>query len=62
MKYPKLNKKELDVVNKRRFAYLKTEIVRSIEFDNKENELGLTKKDIEILSWNLATNIISRPY
>ncbi len=62
MKYPKINKTELDFINKKRFDSLKKEIEASIQFDNKENELGLTKNDIELIAWNLATRIISKPY
>jgi hypothetical protein len=58
MKYPRINKEKLDGINRKRFDVIKKEIQNSIEFDNQENELGLTKKDIELLSWNCATNLI----
>lgn len=62
MKYPKINKKDLDFINKKRFTNLYETIYNQIDFDNRENELGLVKGDIEILSWNSATVIISQPY
>ena len=62
MKYPKINKKELDIINKTRFNNIYNIIYNQIEFDNKENQLKLIKRDIEILSWNSATRIISQPY
>ena len=62
MKYPTINKTKLDSINKKRFDNLIKEIKASIDFDNNENELGLSKKDIDLLAWNLATRIIIRPY
>lgn len=62
MQYPKINETKLDSINRKRFDSLKKEIVESIIFDNKENQLGLSAKDIDLISWNLATNIIVRPY
>ncbi len=62
MKYPRFNKKQLDEFNKKRFDGLYAVIKKQISFDNKENELNLTKGDIEILAWNSAVLIISRPY
>jgi hypothetical protein len=62
MKYPKINKKELDTINKKRFTNLYTMIYTQVSFDNKENILGLSKSDIEMLSWNSAVIIISQPY
>lgn len=62
MKYPRINKTTLDFVNKNRFRKLYKTIYEQIDFDSKENDLGLTKGDIEILAWNSATIIISQPY
>lgn len=62
MKYPKINKKELDLINKSRFLCLLQTIGESLDFDNKENDLGLSQNDKELLAWNIATNIISKPY
>lgn len=62
MRYPKINKTPLDFINKYRFNNLRKVIGDSIQFDNEENELGLSKKDVELLTWNLATNIISKPF
>lgn len=62
MKYPKINKKELDIINKKRFANLYNTILTQVQFDNKENDMKLVKGDIEILAWNIATMIISQPY
>lgn len=62
MRYPKINKTPLDFINKHRFNNLYRVIGDSLKFDNKENELGLSKKDIEMLAWNLSVNIISQPY
>ena len=62
MKYPRINKKELDVVNKKRFTNLYNIILTQIQFDNKENELKLTKSDTELLAWNTSVLIISQPY
>ena len=54
-KYPKIDGENLDCVNRRRFDHFKKAAVYSISFDNKENKLNLTKEDIELLAWNLAT-------
>lgn len=62
MEYPKINKKELDIINKKRFANLYNTILTQVEFDNRENDMKLIKGDIEILAWNTATIIISQPY
>ncbi len=62
MKYPKINKKELDFINKKRFINLYNVIHSQIAFDNNLNSLKLTKKDIEVLAWNSVTMIISQPY
>ena len=55
MKYPniKVEGKKIEV-NKVLFAWLHDQIKRSITFDNRENKLGLSKKDMELLSWNGA--------
>lgn len=62
MKFPRINKKELDMINRKRFSNLYNTILKQVEFDNKENEMKLLKGDIEILAWNIATIIISQPY
>lgn len=62
MRYPKINKTPLDFINKHRFNNLYRVIGDSLKSDNKENELGLSKKDIELLAWNLSVDIISQPY
>jgi len=59
MKYPLINKKELDNINKQKFVVMKRVISSQIEFDNGQNEFGLTRKDIELLSWNAATRLIT---
>lgn len=62
MKYPKINKKGLDTINRKRFANLYNTIFTQVQFDNKENDMKLVKGDMEILAWNIATMIISQPY
>lgn len=62
MKYPKINKKELDTINKKRFTNLYNSIITQIQFDNKENDMKLVKGDVEILAWNIAMIIITQPY
>ena len=56
MKYPtlKIDGKKVKY-EKKEFDRLERCINRSITFDNQENNLGLTKKDIGLLSWNGAT-------
>lgn len=41
MTYPKINKTPLDFINRNRFNNLRKIIGNSINFDNKENKLGL---------------------
>ena len=55
MKYPtiKVNGKKIRI-NKLVFDWLYNQITSSITMDNRENELGLSKKDIELVSWNSA--------
>lgn len=62
MKYPRINKKTLDSVNRKRFDSLFEKIFEQIKFDNIENGLGIKYRDIELLAWNSATVIISQPY
>jgi hypothetical protein len=62
MRYPKINKKELDTINKKRFTNLYNTIYNQITFDQKENKLKITKGDVELLAWNSATVIVSQPY
>lgn len=59
MKYPTINKEKLDSINRRKFDVLKKAIFESIDFDSKENQLELSHQDKELLSWNLATNLIT---
>ena len=62
MKYPRINKTELDSINRKRFKNLHNAIITQIKFDNQENNMKLIKGDVEILAWNIATIIISQPY
>lgn len=62
MKYPRIDKKELDTINKKRFLNLYNTILTQVQFDNKENDMKLIETDMEILAWNTATMIISQPY
>jgi len=41
--------------NKTQFRKLYKSLRDTIVFDNKENELGLSKKDTSLLAWNCAT-------
>lgn len=62
MKYPKINKKELSKEGRFFFnLFLKT-TKKSLTFDNKENDLSLSKAGIDILSWNIATNLVTSKY
>ena len=58
MKYPviKIDGKPIKL-DKKLFDTYKDNLTRSIAFDNQENKLGLSKKDIELLSWNGAVNV-----
>lgn len=58
MKYPKIkiDGKEIKI-NKKIFDWYHNQIVKSITFDNKQNKLGLTKDDIELISWNSAVMV-----
>ena len=62
MKYPKIDNTKLDIINQKRFDSLYGVLCEQIEFDNEENELRLTKSDIELLAYNSAVRIISQPY
>lgn len=56
MKYPKIKVDGKPIkLDKKLFDRIRIRIKRSITFDNKENELGLTTKDIKLLSWNSTT-------
>jgi hypothetical protein len=55
-KYPRIKVDgKIFKLNKKLFDMVRIQIKKSISFDNKENELGLTGKDIKLLSWNAAT-------
>jgi hypothetical protein len=58
MKYPKVNKKELSGLNKAKFDLYLKKIKGMLQFDNKENQFNLSKKDVDLISWNCAVNII----
>jgi len=62
MKYPKINKKELDTINKSRFKNLYNTILEQILSDKEENEIKLVKGEAEMIAWNVATVLITRPY
>lgn len=55
MKYPtfRIDGKKIQV-NQPLFDWLYNRIKKSITFDNQENKLELSKKDVELLSWNSA--------
>ena len=56
MKYPRIKiDGKIIKLDKRLFDVIRRTLKKSILFDNKENELGLTAKDIELVSWNSAT-------
>ena len=61
MKYPiiRISGKPIKL-NKKLFDLIRRTISKSISFDNKENDLGLTIKDIKLLSWNSATMFFPR--
>ena len=58
MKYPviKVSGKKVKI-DKKMFDWYKKRLHGSIEMDNVENDLGLTKKDIKLLSWNCAVMV-----
>jgi len=58
MKYPRINKEKLDSINRKRFDKIRERVEEALIFNNQENELGLTVEDINLLGWNLATEII----
>lgn len=62
MKYPRINKTDLDSINKKRFTNLYNTILTQIRFDKQENDMKLVKGEPEIMAWNIATTIISQPY
>lgn len=59
MEYPKINKKELSKENKVKFNKLSKVIKESISLDVQENELKISKKDIDLLVWNSATCVLA---
>ncbi len=62
MKYPiiKIDGKPIKLTKDEKgvFRANKATIENSITFDNKENELGLTKSDMDLLAWNAAVRLI----
>ena len=58
MNYPTINKKEITKAQKLYFRQIKKVILEQLTFDNRENELGLSKKDITLLAWNAATRLL----
>jgi hypothetical protein len=56
MKYPKYNGKQLDELSKARFDTLRTLIQWAIE---KADDNNLTKKQIDVLSHNIAYTILT---
>jgi hypothetical protein len=62
MKYPiiKIDGKPIKLTKGQKgvFRANKATIENSITFDNKENELGLTKSDMDLLAWNAAVRLI----
>jgi len=62
MKYPKINKKELDTINKKRFKNLYNTALDQILFDKEENDIKLIKGEAEMIAWNIATRLIIQQY
>lgn len=58
MKYPKVNKKELSKINKAKFDLYLQKNKAMLQFDNIENNFNLSKSAINLISWNLAVNIV----
>ena len=58
MKYPNLKiDGEKVVINKKMFDWYKNRLKDCFLFDNQESDLGLTKSDIDLLSWNGAVMV-----
>lgn len=57
-RYPRINRKPLDLISRVKFDRLKHAVALQLEFDNQQNDLGLSAKDLELLSWNLATVLL----
>jgi len=58
VKYPiiKVDGKPIKL-NKKVFDWYQERVKESLTHDNKENDLGLTRKDIKLLSWNCAVMV-----
>jgi len=58
MKYPnmKVDGKKV-IINKNAFDWYKKRVKTSLTMDNQENEMGLSKKDIDLLAWNCAVMV-----
>lgn len=57
MKYPIIDNRPLTEYQKVLFSQYKGVITEQLIFDNHENKLGLSKRDIDLISWNLATRM-----
>lgn len=57
-KFPKLDGKKIDRISMIRWNDYYAKALESLEFDNNENGLSLTDKDINMLAWNIATLIL----
>lgn len=58
MKYPEIGGKKIDVVNQHRFDKFYVVILKTLKFDNEENQLELTDSVLELLAWNCATELL----
>ena len=58
-KYPKIQREKLDFINRRKFRGIKASVSNIIWLDNDNNKLGLSQEDIDLLSWNIATDLIT---
>ena len=58
MKYPRFDNKPLDIISRKRFDKFIIALETQITFDNRENEMELTEKDIELLAYNSAVMLL----
>jgi len=59
MKYPKYNKQKLDKLSQMKFRKYQLLVSNSIYITNDNLSVSLSKKDIDILSWNCAYEILT---
>ena len=61
MRYPKRNGQKLSEEQRKTFDFWRSIFSEIIPIDNESQNLGLTKKGIDLIAWNCAYEVMAYP-